>query len=103
MTLTDFENKRKIITVNLPNQEEQMSRSRDYTRNQRERVIKRKKRICKDSHQNLDWYKYDGQYSKGKIHCSCGMCRCRDHKGGHLITRSVIIAIEHLSEELKSY
>lgn len=23
----------------------------------------------------FDWYKHDGQYSKGKIHCGCGLCK----------------------------
>ena len=79
-----------------------MSRSREYTRLQRDRVIKRKKKICKNC-KNIDWYKFDGQYSKGKIHCSCGMCRVRDHKGGHLLTRSELISIKKMSEELRLY
>jgi hypothetical protein len=36
------------------------------------RVIRRKRRIAKIT----GWiYKYNGQYSKGKIHCSCWLCR----------------------------
>ncbi len=23
----------------------------------------------------LDWYRHDGKYSKGKIHCGCGLCK----------------------------
>jgi len=25
--------------------------------------------------QSFDWYKHDGQYSKGKVHCGCGLCK----------------------------
>ena len=46
------------------------NRSRAYYRHHRERCINRKKKIAK-SYWN---YKFDGQYSKGKIHCSCWMC-----------------------------
>ena len=80
-----------------------MSRSRDYHRMQRSRVILRKKRICRERYRFGDWYKFDGQYSKGKIHCSCVMCRARDHRGRHLLTRSEQIAIENLSEGLLCY
>ena len=23
----------------------------------------------------MDWYPHDGQYSKGKINCGCGLCK----------------------------
>lgn len=51
-----------------------MQRSRSFRREVRNKVIRRKKRICKEIYLNNNWYKYDGQYSKGKIHCSCKMC-----------------------------
>lgn len=52
-----------------------MSRSRSYTREVRNKVIHRKKFICNHIYwDGCDWYKHDGQYSKGKIHCSCRMC-----------------------------
>ena len=34
----------------------------------------RKKRIS-NSVYGLDWYHHDGQYSKGKIHCGCELCK----------------------------
>lgn len=53
-----------------------MSRGKAYTRKVRAQHIKRKKRIIHEVYRWLDeWYPYDGQYSKGKIHCSCPMCR----------------------------
>lgn len=35
--------------------------------------IKKKKNLI-HSLMGSDWYKHDGQYSKGKIHCSCPLC-----------------------------
>ena len=62
-------------------------RSREYTRRMRAKHIKRKKRIVS----NWRWfengyYPHDGMYSKGKIHCSCKMCRSRDYNGNHVPT-----------------
>lgn len=53
-----------------------MSRSRAYTREVRNKAIRRKKRICEDVYYPSisSWYPHDGQYSKGKIHCSCPIC-----------------------------
>lgn len=52
-----------------------MSRSRAYTREVRNKHIARKKSIVKEVYvPGTEWYKHDGQYSKGKIHCSCRMC-----------------------------
>lgn len=50
-----------------------MGRGIAYTREQRNKHIKRKKRICNNFY-GFDWYKHDGMYNKGKIHCSCKMC-----------------------------
>lgn len=49
-------------------------RNRAYLRNMRRKSIQRKKRIS-NSVYGFDWYKHDGQYSKGKIHCGCGLCK----------------------------
>ena len=51
---------------------EQHSRGLRYRRNVRRKQIRRKKKIC-NAH-GFDWYKFDGCYSKGKIHCSCPLC-----------------------------
>ena len=50
-----------------------MIRTRAYRRTVRHNAIARKKRICLNFY-GFDWYKHDGMYSKGKIHCSCKMC-----------------------------
>lgn len=51
-----------------------IQRDRAYLRNVRDKKIRRKKRISKSVY-GLDWYHHDGQYSKGKIHCACGLCK----------------------------
>lgn len=38
------------------------------------RVIKNKKKLAKEIYGN-DYYENDGRYNKGKIYCSCAMCR----------------------------
>ena len=57
-----------------------MNRTRDYYRKMRAKHIKRKKNIV--SHygafrvlDGFDYYKHDGMFSKGKIHCSCYLCK----------------------------
>jgi hypothetical protein len=49
-------------------------RNRAYRRYVRNREIQRKKHISNAVY-GFDWYKHDGQYSKGKIHCGCGLCK----------------------------
>lgn len=80
-----------------------MNRTRDYYRKQRARAIKRKKRIAKVYRGIRGYYPSDGYYSKRKVHCSCGMCRVRDHKGGHLLTLPEIFAMERMVSELKEW
>lgn len=50
-----------------------MKRGMAYRRYVRNKAIQRKKRICYNR-MGSDWYKCDGMYAKGKIHCSCRMC-----------------------------
>ena len=63
-------------------------RTRAYTRKMRAKHIKRKKAIV--SHWSWfenGYYPYDGMYSKGKIHCSCPMCKSKAYYGKHILTR----------------
>jgi len=50
-----------------------MNRTQDYYRHHRNRVIEKKKKFAKQCY-GINYYKVDGKYSKGKIHCSCPMC-----------------------------
>lgn len=52
------------------------NRGRAYTRYQRNSHINRKKRIIHDMY-DYWYYRYEGKLSKGKIHCSCSMCRLK--------------------------
>jgi hypothetical protein len=74
-----------------------MNRDREYYREMREKHIKRKKRI---SHQGRDYwyYKFDGQYSKGKIHCSCPLCSV---KSSEELKHSDKIKIDEMISQLK--
>lgn len=53
-------------------------RPRSYFRAQRRRVITRKKRIIHEQHDYWS-YRYDGVLAKGKIHCSCPLCRHKSY------------------------
>ncbi|MEK4091704.1 hypothetical protein [Viridibacillus sp. FSL H8-0110] len=58
------------------------NRSKAYTRHQRERVIQRKWAILKDVLQRENEYMpARGTLSKGKVHCSCRMCRYEQYHG----------------------
>ncbi len=51
-----------------------MNRSTEYRRHQRYAHINRKKKIIQA--QNGYWhYRHEGELDKGKIHCSCPLCR----------------------------
>lgn len=55
-----------------------MNRPKEYIRYQRRAHIERKKRIIKG--QNGYWhYRHEGELAKGKIHCSCPMCRHKSY------------------------
>ena len=77
-----------------------MKRTRDYHRKMRAKHIKRKKRIT--SHypgsDTFSYYKYDGMYSKNKIHCSCPLCKSKAYYGKHIFTFQEVKAILKLKE-----
>lgn len=50
-----------------------MSRGIAFNRDIRNRKIAHRKMIS-EHYNGFPYYEYDGQYSKGKIHCSCVMC-----------------------------
>lgn len=60
-----------------------MERGSMYHRKMRAKHIRRKKRIASRYWRadEYPYYKYDGMYSKGKIHCSCPLCASKtNHK-----------------------
>lgn len=76
-----------------------MQRTRDYTRKMRAKHIKRKKSIVHHWKWFGEYYPHDGMYSKGKIHCSCRMCRGKDYNGNHILTKQEIASIEKMKED----
>lgn len=46
----------------------------EYRRHVGNKTILREKRISRSVY-GFDWYHNNGQYSKGKIHCGCGVCK----------------------------
>ena len=60
-----------------------MKRDRGYYRSQRERTIRRKKNLLHGiggQDYVLSWTRgAEGRLAKGKIHCSCPMCRLKTY------------------------
>ena len=61
------------------------NRSKAYTRHQRERVIQKKMKIVRnvfywDDKEGIHTL-VRGKFSKGKVHCSCRMCRYEQYHG----------------------
>lgn len=73
---------------------------RAYTRGMRHHAISRKKAIVLNRDGD-DWYKHDGQYSKGKIHCGCKICKWSKHY--HLPTLRTEREIEKFKYDVKDY
>ena len=81
-----------------------MERTRAYRRSLRNRAITRKKATVKNFTVGaLEWYSADGKYSKGKIHCSCCMCREKDYRGKHILTKAESLSIRNYNEAKRLY
>ena len=71
------------------------NRKRDYFRFQRERSIKRKTKILREVN-DIEYSEnnYVGKLSKGKIHCSCFVCkygkRMKIEKKKHFLDKSLL-------------
>lgn len=84
-------------------------RDRNYYREMRKKHIERKKRISNSYHYPLE-LKFDGMYSKGKIHCSCSMCASKTN-AKHLKTtgpamnwkHSDAVTLEAMKDDLKNF
>lgn len=77
--------------------------NRGYYREQRNKHIRRKKRII---HMLNDYwnYEHEGVLSKGKIHCSCGMCMGKTRNKGYVrrhIHGNYAPSINYKSSDLK--
>ena len=86
-------------------------RSRAERRKLRYKKIKRKKKIAKEVY-GFPYYHKDGKYSKGKIHCSCPLCRDKTkNKGKHRSPYSPTVnykasdrrRVDSLADSMKDY
>ena len=75
----------------------QKRRKKDYSK------ARRKRSLCRQVHINSDWYDNLHQYSKNKIHCSCGMCRFRNIWAPNRKPMSDVRKIEGMKYKLKEY
>lgn len=61
------------------------NRSKAYTRHQRERAIQKKMGIVRNvfnwDDNEVKYTPVRGKFSKGKVHCSCSMCRYEQYYG----------------------
>lgn len=65
-----------------------MNREKSYYREMRRKHINRKKNIVKKAYSLIDdYYEHDGMYSKGKIHCSCWMCRRKSYDEARMMDK----------------
>lgn len=79
-----------------------MNRDRNYYRKMRAKHIIRKKRII-DGLYHGSWYKHDGMFSKGKIHCSCPLYRGKDIRGRHIKTRQELRSDDSIKDQIEWY
>lgn len=87
-------------------------KSRAFVRAMRRKHIKRKKQIAEKLYGH-GYYKCDGKYDKGKVHCSCPMCsRKTNNKGKNRLKHgnyypskdwkhSDLLKIESMDDRLK--
>ena len=63
-------------------------RDRAFRRKLRAKHIRRKKAITSHypAFAGCSYYKFDGMFSKGKIHCSCPLCSLKAYYGKHVLT-----------------
>jgi hypothetical protein len=81
-----------------------MKKTRAYRRSQRERVINRKTRILRKfggEEYIFAWSRGKrGRFAKGKIHCSCWMCRSKSYDIlSHADERELLASQQQMSEE----
>ena len=83
-----------------------MKRDRGYYRSQRKRTIQRKRNLLYGIGGHDYWFAWtrgaNGRLAKGKIHCSCPMCRRKSYDDPTVRDkRSMEKAVEMLRENLR--
>lgn len=82
------------------------TRNRAWRRKKNFSKGRRKKRIAVAVCRNW-WYEHDGQYIKGKIHCSCPSCSPKTNNHGHgaarNYTHSDLAKVESMQCKISEY
>lgn len=75
-----------------------MNRTRDYYRKQRKRAIRRKsgilRRIGGEQYVHAWAQGSTGRFAKGKIHCSCWMCRTKSYDEASIRDKRLSLTFE---------
>jgi len=76
-----------------------MKKTREYRRSQRMRVIKRKVRLLKKygGEKSVSAWSCGGEtgrFAKGKIHCSCRMCRTKSYDTPSHTDRKKLLSVK---------
>ena len=85
-----------------------MKKTRAYRRSQRDRVINRKAYILRKIGGEENVFAWSrgkrGRFAKGKIHCSCRMCRFKSYDMlSHADERKLLAAQQQLNETKDGY
>jgi hypothetical protein len=80
-----------------------MKKSRVYRRSQRERVINKKVHLLRQIGGERNVFAWSrgnvGRFAKGKIHCSCWMCRSKSYDTpSHADERKLLAAMQQMEE-----
>lgn len=78
-----------------------MKRDNGYYRRMRIKHIQRKKRIAQFCY-GEDYSCIVGKYAKGKVHCSCPMCRGKDYYNRHIETVQEKKSKDRMKEQMKN-
>ena len=83
-----------------------MKRDRDYFRKQRQRAIHRKERILRrigGEDYVRAWSRgASGRFAKGKIHCSCPMCRMKSYDELTRRDKRMALSAQHQLRDMES-
>jgi hypothetical protein len=91
MNMFDFDTNEVEELVLVKNKNRAERRKRDFSKARRKRSIAK------------DWYSNLHQYSKNKIHCSCGLCRFRSTYNYKDKTHSDSMREERTRYDMKCY
>jgi hypothetical protein len=80
------------------------NRSKDYYRHHRNRVIQKKLKVvnnvwCRDETFPHPYEVHPGKLAKGKLHCSCYMCKFEKHN--RILKSKIILKLDQMEKDIK--